>query len=113
MREIKLKAWDDEQKKWISMIEAHYNDETKVTTVTPPAHVHVVEYTGMKDKHNVEIYEGEIFAGDPGTEYECEMWEVAWEEDRDLAGWNVTPGIAEEGQVIGNRFENPELLEGT
>ena len=72
----------------------------------------VMQYTGQHDKTGVEIFEGDIFAGREG-EHDGEVWEVAWEEDRDRAGWSITPGIAEEGEVIGNRYENPELLEGT
>lgn len=63
------------------------------------------QFTGLKDKRGKEIYEGDILRGGAYLSYE-----VKW--DYEENGWNINPyGInSGEFEVIGNIYENPELL---
>ena len=76
---------------------------------------HLMQYTGLKDKNGKEIYEGDIVKGK-----EDEPMLVIWRND--LAsfgltkkGWMFTHFFGEtlepeECSIIGNIYENPELL---
>ena len=120
MREIKFRAYQPEAKgdlKWWSWQELRESDLN--TIFRHPERYHLMQYTGLKDKNGVEIYEGDICNC---REYEC-FGKIEWNEDN--AGFYfyvvVEDGgfdeerlyeYADELEVIGNIYENPELLAG-
>lgn len=94
----------------------------------------LLQYTGLKDSNGVEIYEGDILKctsriytnlGATGTgEYEENIKQVIWKDDSwgtRIISSNLTSKGAEKSglvisakyaEIIGNIYENPELLEG-
>ena len=72
----------------------------------------VGQYTGLKDKNGKEIYEGDVVWCRAG-EHSSGVWEY---EERFVAeyGWTqsmLEMSMCDEIEVIGNIYDNPELLE--
>lgn len=80
----------------------------------------LMQYTGLKDKNGVEIYEGDVLApmaNDHIPEYRGK-WVVVYEDgaffgqcdDKETRTWIPYWQPDAELEVIGNIYENPELL---
>ena len=79
--------------------------------------VELMQYTGLKDKNGTEIYEGDIlkvkmYSG------EYENYKVEWDKkyaefeayNKDKSNF-IIARVWSEYEIIGNIFENPELME--
>lgn len=109
MRELKFRAWDGSK-----MYVPDFIDQDGFATTWPPENSRisnfdtwethkVMQYTGLHDKSGKEIYEGDIVDLGTGAVVEWDGPTGAW-----TAGdWLLSKKIIE---VIGNIYENPELL---
>jgi uncharacterized phage protein (TIGR01671 family) len=126
-REIKLRAWDTETKEMsYDFLNKHW---LRVCIESP--YVELMQYTGLKDKSWKEIYEGDILTSteypfQDGGEYNYHgviEWideEASFYMTKRLANLEkrgMSNGISqpieniEEFEIIGNIYENPELIE--
>ena len=117
MREIKFRAWHKNRECFVP-IEAHFSFDTNGELYqTDGKPIELMQYTGLKDKNGVSIYEGDIIKYKTfyyGKEKE-HIVEVKWEKEAtDLFGEPDFIGFLarwEGGEVIGHIYETPELLD--
>lgn len=140
-REIKFRAWDKDNKQmvyidlmrlnsWDGQIDSGwYEDDEEV------AHSlwlefqegRVMQYTGLKDKNGVEIYEGDILNirfRDVGRLFKWEAGTIKWhqpssafkwfsleEDPSDANNYWLSEADVKSREIIGNIYSNPNLLE--
>ncbi|MFU0844533.1 MAG: YopX domain-containing protein [Lacticaseibacillus casei] len=136
-REIKFRAYSSHNHKMYPVSDIEWDIDGRIWVTADDGkngielideEAHLMPYTGLHDKNGREIYESDILkvTGEDGESY---VATVKWFGDEDYPafdlgsipetsfyGANTLATIFQSGvetcEVIGNIFENPELLEG-
>jgi len=106
MREIKFRCWNKEKKEmdmhahnraWFGPLASKGDEREGI----------VMQYTGLKDKNGVEIYEGDVVKGVGEHEGQSEVFcdNILWYPFQYLSDYQ-----GENFEIIGNIYENPELI---
>ena len=103
--------WDEIQDQWES--------EGYHPAILSNDHYAVMQYTGLLDKNGKEIYEGDVIGwSDVFEPYKfkakVKWWEDRWVASNEKIGMpNASLMVIPAGrEIIGNIYENPELLNG-
>jgi uncharacterized phage protein (TIGR01671 family) len=136
MREIKFRAWDKERNKmvtakWRMRITLdgnilweidHYDGNFNLIEkeeIDGDNRFVLEQYTGLKDKNGVDIYEGDILDCQDRVVYvRWNEFHGVWDSQfvryiNELCSNGITPVDWKfRATVVGNLHENPELLEG-
>lgn len=134
-REIKFRAWQKNYKRMLKVSAIGFDDNGATfvrvdngKSAFPRSSVYfhgvkdwpldaleLMQYTGLKDKNGVEIYEGDVLQYE--TDYDLMRFEVKW--NKDTLMWEaVSQVIVDEPlyykngfiEIIGNIHENRDLL---
>ena len=129
MNNLKFRAWDKANKEMLKIdVIDFFLEEIRVLENDGScfsmkfADVEIMQSTGLKDKNGVEIFEGDIVAGkfyfagvgyfDTGErEVIVRNKQILWENGKFLCSGFDLSEMNERIEVIGNIYENKELLE--
>lgn len=111
MRKIAFRVWDSNSGRMFVPTWEEIGGIVEYPNLN--SHFHLMQYTGLKDRNGKEIYEGDIIKHDGGVE------EVKWYGARQVSdeysrwidiGYLFDASDIESIEVIGNVYENPELI---
>lgn len=130
-REIKFRAWDRKDKRFVDFGPL-YGLKTHTEKSVDDGNFYISQFTGLKDKNGKEIYEGDIvhlggngtingdgnwWGASGGAGYNSPIQKVEWIDEYagffPFANYDSDCGVEydpEKMEVIGNVYENPELL---
>ena len=123
MRDIKFRAWDNNEEWMVDDMLLSFDGEILTDDVQPhdtpykeieladEGRYELMQYTGMKDIKGVEIYEGDILQSEHHFKYKVVFKGDCWRCESLKNSRFKNRFIGRDLKVIGNIYENPELLE--
>lgn len=123
-RIIKFRAWDKNNKRFIESGDMLLGNivgwkNTKEFEVGATSDFEIIQFTGLHDKNGKEIYEGDLFQVAKNRIYEV-VFTTKGEYDeiqcgfglrsKDIPDFIIDTYAVNEGEIIGNIYENLELL---
>lgn len=127
-REIKTKVWDKTNKKWTRDYIISPNGSVLCESgnlmyeMVHEVEIELMQFTGLKDKNGMDIYEEDIiqdkektyqvFGGPGGFSINTFQDEIrdAYTAENALADRQTTDYVQQNCVVIGNIYENPDLI---
>ncbi len=132
MREIKFRAWDKVNKQILQRVEQQSPHTPHFADCINYDKYELMQYTGLKDKHGKEIYEGDIVcltyihdegggwkrnSKERGVVYFDTTWGVKFDcadfTQRTATYWKLEKSKFQDAcdvEVLGNIFENKDVL---
>jgi len=136
MREIKFKAWDKNTEDMCQVTRLMWNEGGGMCTEPLIKLTHIscngvqmyhnsdtyelMQFTGLHDKNNREIYEGDIVKASAHDELCTVIWDKSlacylslpiWKSVDDVEDFDCALSDNQSLEIIGNIYENSELLE--
>ena len=127
MREIKFRIWVKDRKEIFEVVLINYVSKKVTYILEKIGHllsirdakfndIEFMQYSGLKDKNNKEIYEGDILFESFGEKYYKVVFEngsfrAEFERDFEEHSFDLIDVVAQGCEVVGNIYENPELME--
>lgn len=120
----KFRAWDKETKTMNGMAEIYRNRNQEIELRPRDENIILMQSTGLHDKNGKEIFEGDIVRmRNPRDRRQIGMFQVVRVANSPMLGlldkkltteiFNLYEHMRNYYEIIGNVYENPELLEVT
>lgn len=136
MKKIKFRVWDKRDKrmyyspdfdikfgrKGTKVALGHTKRHGGEGAISPKTDdIKIMQFTGLKDKNNKEIYEGDIVEFGKTTDDNRILGEIYWKDELAGFGFKLNRAVLmgmddlkpENVEVVGNIYENPELSRGS